>query len=322
MSEKLKILAPVNSFTGAKYLAKSGANEFYIGLDFEAFKSFNFTSRAKYSHAKVKSCVTANELRDIVAFAHDNDITVNYVANTRLMLNDDDESGEFEKFFLEYLHTGITCGVDAVIVGSVSHLFLLQQHPIDIPIHTSTLINTFNTSQIEFLKQYNVTRVIFPYHISYEDLRDIVSKLDFEYEIFGHFSCSNINGLCYLIHNAGEECNFQVICRNRYDVYQNGQQLAEAVDFMDSGLDCSICSLPLLKDLNTGLVIKIVGRDRPPDLIVPVVRMYRTCIDMVYNGATRAELKKAVASNPIWQDYYCANQRCKYVQTAHTQYYI
>jgi putative protease len=237
-----------------------------------------------------KNCVTPDELKEVVSIARDNNIKVNYAANVREFVNELIKGTPQSDVFLRYLDIGINAGVDAVILGNMSAILLTKEHGYTVKVHSSNYLNAFNKKHILHLHELGVRRVILPYNMMYQDLT-ILSEHDIEVEIFGHFSCSNVDGLCFFIHcPTGKNVALEMPCRYKWNVTLPDGTIA-STPFMDSALDCSVCSLPKLIHLDNVVSFKIVGRDIDASIIAAIVKVYRACIDMAYQGSSVDELR-------------------------------
>lgn len=317
MKKKLHLLAPVNSIHSAKTMAKAGADEFFVAMEVPAFKDLTFTVRTKYCHGGAKTCVNKEEFSEIVKIAHDADTKVNLVANIPTLKrpvegNNNNHKLNMSDLYLKMIQQGSDLGADAVIVGGITPLLKIKEAGIDLPIHAGTFFNVFNPGQVSFLKYLGVKRITHPFNISIEDIRKLSASGGIEHEVFGHFSCSSVNGLCLLTHLTRKELTTYMSCGNRYDVRSSFCDLKN-YPFLKLRIECSICSLSELIDLNVH-GIKIVGRAIPLFLTAPVVKIYRRCIDALYEGASIRELKREYLSkNPFWSRNYCAHNSCKYI---------
>lgn len=313
--KKLKILAPVNSAYGAKMMIKAGADEFYLGLDVPELKKLTLTSRTRKELSGIKNVLNPKEFEEITKIAHDADVEVFLTANTPNLPQPQEReiSGDglnIVKLYLEMVHKGQDLGADAVIVGGMTPLLELTSSGIDLPVHTGTFFNVFNKGQTEFLKNIGVKRVTYPYHTTFEDIEKTATVDALEYDVFGHYSCGGINGLCFFHHVNEGALTLQRPCRNSYNVKSSFCSIEDQT-FLDTNLDCSVCSLRELANLNIHS-IKIVGREMSIVLTAPIVKMYRKCINAIYEGTSSKELRIMVSKDPFWVKYFCNQHRCKY----------
>ena len=315
--KKLYLLAPVNSIHSAKTMVKAGADEFFATMDVPGLKNLTFTVRTKNCHGGVKTCVSKSDFSEIVKIAHDANIKVNLVANIPTLKRLAESGNNHHKLdmsslYLDMVQKGKDLGADALIVGGITPLLIIKEAGINLPIHAGTFFNVFNPGQVSFLKYLGVKRITHPFNISIEDIRKLSASGGIEHEVFGHFSCSSVNGLCLLTHLTTEELTTYMSCGNKYDVRSTFCDLNNH-SFLNLRIECSICSLSELIDLNVHS-IKIVGRAIPLFMTAPVVKTYRRCIDALYEGASIGELKRDYLSKiPFWSQNYCAHNSCKYI---------
>ena len=300
----LRIMAPVASYEGAKLQVQAGADEIYLGLDNPNFKNLNFSGRGKGANVS-----TVKELKKIVKFCHENNVSVNYAANIPFMVDD------FEDLFIEHVELGVSSEVDGLILGELGSILLVNEHNFDIPLIAGVFNNVFNVEHVKLLKNLGVSRVILPHKLTLNEMKEIINTIDdIEYEVFGHFGCSNINGRCLLIHAWGENVNLGLVCRAKYNVYANSA-IHNNVCILDAGTDCTICSLHDLANIGVN-VIKIVGRDKDPFFTSTITRVYREFIDNIYSNKikrTPVSLNRdKILKREPWWSYFCDDNRCKY----------
>lgn len=309
---KLKILSPANSMGGVRTLARAGTDEIYIGLDEPVAGAFNFSGRFTSIAAGTVQQVNPNEqeLRDVVQFAHDHGVQVNFASNSYWMMDDPDGGTKFRDLFLAYAEKGVKAGVDALIVGDVTNILALRERGVEIELHGSSFLTCWNVGFIRFLKEIGCRRVCFPYQMTLADYEMLTREEGMDYEFFGQFACSNIVGQCRMVHSLGPDLPVPLPCRNRYSL-EGGMASEAPIPFLDSGQTCAICALPDLMKLNLH-VIKTTGRDLNPQLVAMVTLMYRKCIDAVAEGASREDLLKIVAATPSWKGLFCNEGRCEY----------
>lgn len=297
--KKLNLMAPAESMATAVNVIEAGADEIYLGLETPGFINLNLSGRGRSCNVE-----TAEELKRIVEYAHNNDVLVDYTVNTPFMAD------TIETEYIEHVMRGVNAGVDALIVGEFGALVLLRELDLGLPIHASVLLNNFNKGQIQMLAEMDVAKVVLPFKITIEEIRQL-SGLGVELEVFGQFGCSNINGTCHLIHNADEAIPLGLPCRANYRVSTDGRLHA----ILDAGTDCSLCSLGQLMDVGVS-ALKVVGRCMNPEMIRTIIQTYRIGIEMTNKGASPEEIKAWVLEEfPVWM-MLCDQDRCKYLKTA------
>jgi putative protease len=306
MGEEMTLMAPADSFETARGVIDSGADEIYLGLENRNFVNLNLSGRGRGCNV-----TTLRELVEIIEFAHERGVIVDYAVNTPFL------SDELEEIFITHVMAGVDAGVDALIVGELGAMQLVREMGTGLPVHASVLLNTFNRGQIELLKSLGASKIVLPFKMELDEIREL-SGCGIDLEIFGQFGCSNINGTCHLIHSAGETINLGIPCRANYLI---GGGVQRVHPILDAGTDCSLCSIPDLLEIGVS-ALKIVGRGMNPEMIREIVQIYRACIDLALDGSDAGEIKDyALTEEPIWQ-LLCEQKRCKYLRTNISDSYV
>ncbi|MCK4929318.1 MAG: U32 family peptidase, partial [Methanosarcinales archaeon] len=293
------------SMVTAVNVIEAGADEIYLGLETPGLVNLNLSGRGRSCNVKDQA-----ELADIVTYAHERGVLVDYTVNAPFMAD------SMEEMYVDHVMRGVDAGVDALIVGEFGALALLHELDLGLPIHASVLLNNFNRGQIEMLANLGVDKVVLPFKITMDEISQL-SGLGVELEVFGQFGCSNINGTCHLIHNADEAISLGLPCRANYRVSEDGR----LHNILDAGTDCSLCSMGQLMDAGVS-ALKVVGRCMNPEMIRTIIQTYRSGIDMVQDGATPAEVKAWVLEEiPFWL-MMCDQHRCKYLKTPINDSYV
>ena len=301
----MNLMAPAESMVTAVNVIEAGADEIYLGLETPGLVNLNLSGRGRSCNVKDQA-----ELADIVTYAHERGVLVDYTVNAPFMAD------SMEEMYVDHVMRGVDAGVDALIVGEFGALALLHELDLGLPIHASVLLNNFNRGQIEMLANLGVDKVVLPFKITMDEISQL-SGLGVELEVFGQFGCSNINGTCHLIHNADEAISLGLPCRANYRVSEDGR----LHNILDAGTDCSLCSMGQLMDAGVS-ALKVVGRCMNPEMIRTIIQTYRNGIDMVQDGATPAEVKAWVLEEiPFWL-MMCDQHRCKYLKTPINDSYV
>lgn len=316
----MDIMAPVNSYKSAIMQIKAGADEIYVGLHDNNLENLTFSGRGKISNNCIKVNPDEGELKKIITLAHENGIKVNYTANTQYM--SDSSNDYFQKLYYEYVEKGIELGIDQVIVGDIGNILYLNKKKISVPIVASTFLSTFNTESAKFLQSINVKRIVLPHQVTINEISEIKKSVDIEIEIFVGVGCSNIDGSCQFLHNAGENIALGLPCKSLYSV-KRGEESFGNHNFIDATLDCALCSLPKLHNIGVD-VVKIIGRDQNPIFTSAITKIHKDCIKHIEENKTlnKSDINKYIERVPWWEKQFCANNRCKYSKNKITESYI
>lgn len=302
----MKIMSPVSSIVSCKLQIQAGADEIYVGVDDNTFQNIGFSGRGRYNHEGRKVNPSFDELKEIVEYSHDNNVIVNFTANTVFRSNSKDNL--FQKAYLEFVDMGVQAGVDHIIVGDLGNLILLYEQGIKVPIVASVFFAAFNIETINFLRKYGVFRVVLPHHMMFDEIKDIKNSTDVELEIFAGVGCSNIDGRCGFMHNSGENIDLGIPCKAQYTM-KNGYKDS----FLDATLDCMLCSIASLYEIGID-VVKIIGRDQNIAFTSAMTKIHKDMIERVVCGEilTKSVIDEYLERIPWWKKDFCQNTKCKY----------
>lgn len=307
----MDILAPVNTLESAVAFIDAGAGEIYLGADDELFETFSFTGRGKFGYSGQRVLSNFNEVGEIVGFAHEKGVKVNFLCNYPIYSNGTYMGRDIESYLLEYIEKGIAIGVDSIVAGDIGLLKLLGNRHYPVKLHASVYFKTLNEQQLLFLKKLGVTRTILSYHISMDEIEELAALNIMELEVIGYLGCSFFNGACSFLHDYGEgvQNDFDpgVSCKGKYKV--NDGRREEITKLFDVEAGCALCALGKLE--NAGVTtLKIVGRERDFRQTTKVIELYNRFLELYRKGASLEELDK---EKPLWwKKLWCSKQRCKY----------
>jgi putative protease len=303
----MKILAPVNTFESAVKLIAAGSEEIYLGGDDELFNTYSFSGRGKLGNGGIKVANGFSVTKDIVDYAHENNVCVNFTANTQFFTDGTYKGKSMEGYYIDYIESAIMAGVDSIIVGDVGLLKLINRQKYNISLHGSVFLKTVNSEQVLFLKENGVNRVTLSYHITMEEIVKLCEKKIMEYEVIGYLGCSFFNGACNFLHEYGEGVldNFSpgVACKGLYRV--KNQETSDEVRLFDVESNCAACSLVKLNQIGVD-VLKIVGRDRPYQMTAEVIKFYKTVLELKQDGLENIDVPD------WWKKLFCKKNSCKY----------
>ena len=318
----MKIMAPVHNLHGAKLQIQAGADQIYVGLrspEETGMKMMTFTGRyyksGKNEPAQVES---PDELKDICTLCHDHGVTVNYTANVRYLHE------SLTGLYMEHVQRGMEAGVDTLIVGNIGAVKLLKEQGVTLPLHASTFLFGYNLEHIQYLESLGFERIVLATQLTLDEIREICASAKAEIEVFAQFACSNINGRCNLLHTpfvADLYDGYDMQCRGQYTVWTDTFRREQETIFY-AGLDCTVCQIPGLIEAGVK-VLKILGRDRIPEFIAPVTKVYRQCLDMYSQGASSEEVRSFLHKKvPWWKNAFCGKKSCLYGENDISRSYI
>ena len=173
---------------------------------------------------------------------------------------------------LEEISNCIKIKPDALIVKDIYIASLIRKIDKNIPIHCSSLNQVINSESIKYwIKEYNITRMIFPRNISPKEVKNLCLEFpNLEFEIFVKNDwCYNSDWVCSSLHLEWLKNWVPYVC-NREAKYKSSDTdfQDKYLDLYRKTLDCKICILSELKDLKNLVSLKIVGREKALPIIL------------------------------------------------------
>lgn len=274
----VELLAPAGNLEKLKTAIDFGADAVYLGgskLNLRAFAD-NFENEEliqgiKYAHERGKKVyITLN------VFPHNEDLIG----------------------LEEYLRELYEIGADALIVSDPAVIATAKEIIPKMELHLSTQANNVNWKSCEFWHKQGVKRIVLARELSFDEIKEIRSKLQSscEIELFVHGSmCISYSGRCllsnYLTGRDSNRGQCAQPCRYKYYLMEEkrpGQYFPISEDkngtyIMNSKDLCMIKHIPEL--IETGAVsFKIEGRMKSSFYVAAVVKAYRQAIDSYYKN--------------------------------------
>lgn len=262
MGEKYELLAPVGNFSMLHAAVDAGADAVYFGFN-------DFTMRVAAKNFS---------LRDMPKFKK---ICDSKGVKKFLTLNSIIYESELKK--LDKLIQKVKPYVDAIICWDMAVINLCRKY--NVPFHVSTQASISNSESAEFYKKLGAERVILARELNLKQIKKI-AKENFV-ECFAHGAmCVSISGRCFtsqFIHGAKLSANRGACahpCRRAWNISDDeGNELKLENNRVMSAKD--LCTLPFIEKMKAAGIrsFKIEGRNRTPEYVSTVVRVYRRALD-------------------------------------------
>jgi putative protease len=269
---KIELLAPAGSFPSLIAAVKAGADAIYFGLN-------EFSMRATAKNFTIK------DLKEIERICKPRGVKKYLTLNTIMY---DAEIGKIEKIIKK-----IKGKVDAVICWDPVVIELCRKYRI--PFHISTQASIANSEAAKFYKKLGAERIVLARELGLEQVKKIAKIIDVE--IFGHGAmCVSISGRCFtsqfIFNKSANRGECLQPCRRAYSVKDDaGNELKLENNMVMSPKD--LCTLPFIEELKKAGIkaLKIEGRNREPEYVYTVTRVYRKAID---KKLSEKELKESL----------------------------
>lgn len=264
--QKYELLSPVGNFAMLHAAVDAGADAVYFGL-----QSFNMRATAKNFIIK-----DLPEMRR-VCNSSPRKVKLYLTLNTIIYQN---ELNKVESFIKQVMGK-----VDAIICWDLSVINLCKKYKI--PFHVSTQASISNLESAKFYQNLGAERIVLARELSLKQIKELSKKLKIGIECFCHGAmCVSESGRCFISQflygksaNRGE-CVHP--CRREYKVCEVGNESTELI--LDNNRVMSakdLCALPFIEQMKKAGIVsfKIEGRNRNPEYVSTVTRIYRKALD-------------------------------------------
>ncbi|MCM1307923.1 MAG: U32 family peptidase, partial [Butyrivibrio sp.] len=180
ISKKAEILAPAGSMEVFKAVLAAGADAVYLGGN-------RFGARAYAGN------LSDSEILEAIDYAHLHGKKMYLTVNT--LVKNSELGGLYG-----YLKPLYEAGLDAVIVQDYGVMRLVKEYFGGLDIHASTQMTITHKDYIDFLKKYNVTRIVPSRELSLEEIKRLHDyDGETELECFVHGAlCYSYSGQCLI----------------------------------------------------------------------------------------------------------------------------
>jgi len=278
--EDIELLAPAGDWECLRAAVANGANAIFFGVE-------KFNARARAHNFQT------NELPEIMKFLHKYGVQGFLTFNILVF---EDELPEARKL----IEACIDAGVDAVIVQDLGLVKMIREISPDFPIHGSTQMTITSPEAVEFIKPWNLERVVLGRENNLKQIQQIGEQAKLPMEVFVHGAlCVSYSGQCLTSEmwggrsaNRGECAQ---ACRLPYDLMVDGvHQPMGDIAYLLSPKD--LAAIDIVPELiEAGVTsFKIEGRLKSPEYVANVVSKYNKEIDKYFEGDESGPSKEEV----------------------------
>ncbi|MBF0107794.1 MAG: U32 family peptidase [Magnetococcales bacterium] len=272
MSEKMELLAPAGNWQALEGVIEAGADAVYV-----AEKRFAMRQHGAWLN------FSADDLTRVVAYAHEHGVRC-YLALNNLLTDAE------ITLLTERIPDLIAMNPDALIVQDLGVIRLLHEMAPGLSLHASTMMSVHHPFAAQLLKELAVTRIIASRDITLHEAARIGRESGLEVEYFVHGDmCVAQGSQCY--HSgiaAGMSANRGKClksCRWAWSLIdrRDGRVLGEVADRHLLARN-DLCLYHQIPELAVSGIhcLKIEGRARPAEYLIPIVASYRQAIDRYY----------------------------------------
>ena len=255
MNNRYEILAPAGTYETFLAVIQAGADAVYLGGEM-------FGARAYAGN------LSEEEILKAIDYAHVHGKRVYLTVNTLLKNNE-----LFDRLY-DYLRPYYEAGLDGVIVQDYGVMKFVHDNFPDMEIHASTQMTITDGHYTDFLKRYNVTRIVPARELSLSDIKKLRAHTDMEIECFVHGAlCYSYSGMCFMSSFIGGRSGNRGRCAQPCRLNYCDSNILSLKD---------LCTLDILPDiLDAGVFsLKIEGRMKSPVYAAGVTSIYRKYVDL------------------------------------------
>ncbi len=266
--KKPELLAPAGSFASLEAAIEGGADAVYFGTS-----QFNARMRAENFDSDAQ--------REAIKLCRTYGVKSYITLNTRLF------DGELESA-LRLAASLYEDGADALIIADMGLASLIKKHIPDLEIHASTQLTGHNPYDCYALRDAGFSRMVCHREISREGLFRLCAGSPIEIETFIHGAyCVSVSGQCLMSAVMGGRSGNRGECAQPCrQPYTKGGCKGYPISLKD------MCLASHMTDMIASGVasLKIEGRQKPPEYVYGVSKIYRRLLDEGRN-ATPDELE-------------------------------
>lgn len=257
-----ELLAPAGSPEALHAAIEGGADAVYFG-------AVRFSARMRARNFE------ENELSDAIALCRAHNIRSYITVNTRV------RDGEIAPL-LDTVSVLNAAGADALIIADLGAARAVREAFPDLPLHASTQLSGVSSQDAAALADLGITRMVCPRELSLAQITALCAKSPLEIEMFIHGAhCVSLSGQCMFSYamggRSGNRGECAQPCRLPYTVENcaGGSRSQYPLSLKDMCLAGHIREI-LLSGVRS---LKIEGRQKSPEYVFGVTKMYRTLLD-------------------------------------------
>ena len=266
-NKKPELMAPAGNMASFVAAVEAGADAVYFGL-----KKFNMRDAAKN--------FSIEDLKEMQDYDVRKYLTLNTIVYDR-------ELDSIEKTIKR-----VKPYVDAIICWDPAVIQLCNKH--HVPIHISTQASVSNSEAAKFYKKLGAKRVTLARELNLEQIKRISKIIPIGCFCHGAM-CVSISGRCFtsqFLHGkSANRGQCQHPCRTAYHIEdEEGNKLKLKNKYVMSAKD--LCTLPFIDKMKEqGITsFKIEGRNRNPEYVKNVTKVYREALDNKLTEKRKKEL--------------------------------
>ncbi|MEM4330560.1 MAG: peptidase U32 family protein [Candidatus Pacearchaeota archaeon] len=274
---KYELISPAGNFASLKAAIDNGADAVYFGL-----KEFSMRAYAENFYLR--------DLKKVKEFCNEKKVKRYLTLNTIIFDKEIKKIEEILKKAKDF--------IDGVICWDFAVINLCRKY--SIPFHISTQASVANVESAKFYRSLGAERIVVARELNLKQIKEISKIIDVEAFCHGAM-CVSISGRCFtsqfLFNKSANRGECLQPCRRKYKIIdEDNNELVLENHRILSAKD--LCTLPFIEKMKKAGIkcFKIEGRNRSPEYVAIVTKVYRTALDKKLSkkemSALLNELKK------------------------------
>jgi len=279
MKNKPELLCPAGSFPSLIAAVENGADAVYLGLQ-------EFSMRALAHNFKLSDLKKVREICNTRGL-NKRKVKIYLTLNTIIY---DNEIKKIENIIKKVKKDKLA---DAIICWDLSVIELSKKYKI--PFHISTQASIANSESAKFYEKLGAERAVLARELNISQIKQISKTIKTEVFIHGAM-CVSVSGRCFtsqfLFNKSANRGECLQPCRRAYTIRdEDNNELVLENNKVMSPKD--LCVLPFIEKLKKAGItaFKIEGRNRSPEYVSVVTRVYRKALD---KSLTKEEIKESL----------------------------
>ena len=236
----------------------------------------------------------------------------------------------------QYFDELSSIGIENLIVNDMGLIKYVHDNYPQFKLTLSCLTQITNSYSVRFYKKYNIRRVVFPRHITINEIINIASKnpeIEFEFFVLSG-KCIYDDGFCRCHHDFGQLCtdNWEGFFENRIGT----QNVIGNIDFIGAeicfkrwsanqprlscfsdqyiNMGCSLCSIWRVRTIPNICSFKIAGRGKSTKMKQKMVSLTMEIMELTETSSGIEEIKETVKKSFISNPGMCDTNNYCYIR--------
>lgn len=283
----MEILAPVKNLLTWIKIVDSWVWEIYFWVVSDSWeKEYWFKTILNRRDWNLANISSYEDWKKLVDYARSKWVKSYVTLNNSPIINN-------EELIIKEIENTIKINPDALIVKDIYIANLIRKIDKNIEIHCSSLNQVINSESIIFwIKNFNISRMIFPRNISVNEIKNLCSKFpDLEFEIFiKNDWCYNSDWVCSSLHLEWLKDWIAYVCNREVAYRSDEEDFNKKYSVLTKNMnDCKVCMISEIYDIKNLVSLKIVWREKGLEIILNDIKFIQSALNFYRLAESKKE---------------------------------